>query len=144
MPGGIASRYPRISERFTAAALDWPMPRENAFRRQRSSESVWGERRSVICRQKKFSQSCCTVRFDPLPIPSLSKRRHASKSSAGSYFSDWRITPKTCFSSTASSASSTEPLRLVSSINFCACSFVAKNRRYRLRFSDNLAGTHTR
>lgn len=54
---------------------------ENAFRRQGSSPSVWGERRSAICRPKNFSQSCCTVRFDPLPVPSLSKRPHASKSS---------------------------------------------------------------
>src|SRR4029077_16667158 len=46
--------------------------------------------------------------------------------------------------STASSASSTEPLRFVSNMNFSACSFVSKNRRQSFPFSDNLAGTQTR
>src|ERR1700730_9515886 len=71
--GGIASRYPRISERFTTAALAWPTSLENAFSRQRSSASVWAERRSATCRAKNFSQSCCNVRFAPLPDPSHSK-----------------------------------------------------------------------
>src|ERR1700757_767316 len=46
-----------MSERFTARDLAWPMALENAFRRQRSSPIVWGERRSAICRARNFSQA---------------------------------------------------------------------------------------
>jgi hypothetical protein len=43
-----------------------------------------------------------------------------------------------------SSANCTDPWRLVCKMNFSASVFVAKNRRQRFPFSDNLAGIQTR
>ena len=140
----MPSMYPRMSARLTAPARKWPSTRVIAFKRHRSSKTVRADRRSALCRAKKFSASSWTVNFPTSPSPSSSKRRHASNNKPGSYFSDCRITPNTCFSSTASSAQSTKPFRFVSKMNFSASVFVLKNRRQAFPFSDNLAGIHTR
>jgi 2OG-Fe(II) oxygenase superfamily len=99
---------------------------------------------SLSLPRHNFSTNSWIVRFLSSTISSFSKRCHASRSSLGSYFWDCRITPRMCFSSTASSASSTEPLRFVSNMNFSACSLVSKNQQQSFLFSANLAGTQTR
>jgi hypothetical protein len=95
------------------------IPAEQAHR---SSKTVRADRRSALCRAKNFSASSWTVNFPTSPSSSSSKRRHASNNKPGSYFSDCRITPNTCFSSTASSAQSTKPFRFVSKMNCCSVS----------------------
>jgi hypothetical protein len=115
-----------------------------AFNRDRSSMSVRADRPCAFCRDTNFSTNSWIVRFLSSTISSFSKRCHASRGSLGWHFWDCRITPRMCFSSTASSASSTEPLRFVSNMNFSACSFVSKNQQQSFFFSANLAGNQTR
>jgi hypothetical protein len=94
---------------------------EGVCKRHRSSITVRADRPSAFCRATNFSASSWTVRFPFSPVPSFSKRRHASNSSVGSYFSDCRMTPSTCFSSTPSSANCTDPWRLVQDELFRFC-----------------------